>query len=471
MKTAAAPPGDLTIYDLVTYPSHAFGQTHPNRLGAVAALHGLPYAPCEQARVLEVGCGDGLNLIALAVAWPQGTFEGFDLAPSAVARGQAMIEALGLTNVRLAALDIRDAAPEPDAFDYVIAHGLYSWIPETVRDALMALIDRALTPSGVAFVSYNALPGGYLRIMARDMLLDGLQGVEDPEERLQRALAMLKSVVEEPGVDDFERTVMRTMCQRFLKYSPEALFHDDLADVFEPVYLKTFAAHAERHGLQFLGEAGLDLVRDGFDDGALSAVAAAQIGDFAAVRNFRQSLLVRAAARPARRLDPQNLRELYVSYRPQEGRSKELATLLDADSALERVHARVQQAWPDHLRLVDIPDAEQALAGLIELCVEGFVRPHAGPAPFAVDLGPKPCASPLVRLEIASGSGLVTTLAPFKLSLPDDVRQFIGLMDGTRSIDELASAAASLFDDGLTIDYRLERLASMALFSRWPIAD
>lgn len=466
MTTAAAPPGAPTIYDLVTYPSAAFGQTHPDRLGAVAAMHGLPYAPCEQARVLEVGCGDGLNLIALAVAWPQGTFEGFDLAPSAIARGQAMIEALGLTNVRLAALDIRDAAPEPDTFDYVIAHGLYSWIPETVRDALMALIDRALTLSGVAFVSYNALPGGYLRIMARDMLLDGLEGVDDPKQRLQRALAMLKGFVDERAVEDFGRTVMRTMCQRFLQNTPEALFHDELADVFEPVYLKTFVAHAARHGLQFLGEADLELARDGFDDGARSAVAAAQIGDFAAVRTFRQTLLVRAAARPARRLDPQNLRELYLSFRPQEGRSKELATLLDADSALERVHACAQRAWPDHLRFADIPDGEPALGGLFELCVKGFVRLHAGPAPFAVDPGPKPCASPLVRLEIASGSGLVTTLAPFKLHLPDDVRQFIGLMDGSRSIDELASAAASLFDDGLTIDYRLQRLASMALFPR-----
>lgn len=461
----------MTPYDLIPYPSGVFGQTHPDWLGAAAALHGLAFAAPERARVLEIGCGDGLNLIALAVAWPQAQFEGFDLAASAVARGRAMVEALGLGNVRLEILDIEDAAPAGEAFDYVIAQGVYSWVAGPVRDALFGLIRQSLAPAGVAFVSYNALPGGYVRRMVRDMLLDGLTGVEDPRLRMERALVLLRSLADSPISDDLGRTVMQSLCLRLLDRPPEAFFHDELSDVYEPVYLKDFAVHAERHDLQFLGEADFELALDGFDDGALGAVAAAQIGDFTDVRYYRQSLLVRDDARPARHFDPETLRGLYASHRMREDRLRELAPFLDADPALERVHQRVLRAWPARVRLGDIPDVTPALSGIFELCVEGFLLLHAGPQPFVLDPGLRPWASPLVRLQLASGSAAVATLSPANLALPDEnLRSFIALMDGSRSIAALASAAASLFDDGLTIDRRLEKLAGLALFPRWAIA-
>src|SRR5512141_2176499 len=98
-----------TSYDAVSYPGGVFSQTHPDRLATIAALYGFPAAPPERCRVLELGCGDGGNLIPMAYVLPESTFLGLDSAGSAVARGREQIAALGLTNVTLEHVDLLDA--------------------------------------------------------------------------------------------------------------------------------------------------------------------------------------------------------------------------------------------------------------------------------------------------------------------------------------------------------------------------
>jgi tRNA G46 methylase TrmB len=88
-------------YDTIQYPSLAFTHTHPDRLAAMAILHGLSPAPVENCRVLEIGCSDGGNLIPMAYAIPAAEFVGFDLAQAPIERGQARIRELGLKNARM----------------------------------------------------------------------------------------------------------------------------------------------------------------------------------------------------------------------------------------------------------------------------------------------------------------------------------------------------------------------------------
>jgi SAM-dependent methyltransferase len=145
-------------YDSVTYPSFSFIDTHPDRLASMAILHGLSPAPVERCRVLEIACNEGANLIPMAYAIPTSEFVGFDLARLPIERGQERIRELGLRNVRLFESNLLDAGTELGQFDYIIAHGLYAWVPEPVRDRLLALCGELLTPDGVAFVSYNAKP-------------------------------------------------------------------------------------------------------------------------------------------------------------------------------------------------------------------------------------------------------------------------------------------------------------------------
>jgi cyclopropane fatty-acyl-phospholipid synthase-like methyltransferase len=142
----------LTAYDQVPYPGHPFAQAHPDRLATVATLFGLRPADPAACRVLELGCGDGGNLVPMALALPDSAFCGVDLSPSAIDRAQALSDELGLVNVDLRAADLA-ALPDVGAFDYVIAHGVYSWIAPPARDALLAACRERLAPGGVAYVS------------------------------------------------------------------------------------------------------------------------------------------------------------------------------------------------------------------------------------------------------------------------------------------------------------------------------
>ena len=177
----------LTLYDAVPYAGHPFAQTHPDRLATLATLFGLKPAAPGRCRVLELGCGDAGNLAPMALALPETQFVGIDAAPGAIARGRALADAVGLPNLTLETVAIEDFEPDAGGFDYVIAHGVYSWLPAPARDRLLALCARALARSGVAYVSYNALPGGRLREALRDVLRFHTAEFEDPTERVGQA--------------------------------------------------------------------------------------------------------------------------------------------------------------------------------------------------------------------------------------------------------------------------------------------
>src|SRR5262245_39050357 len=150
---------DPYSYDEVPYASHPFAQTHPDRLATIATLFGMRPQAVEQCRVLELGCAAGGNLIPMAVTYPESHFVGVDLSGREIAEGQRAIETLRLKNIQLAQRDIRDLGDELGRFDYVICHGVYSWVSADVRDKILDLCARLLAPQGVAYVSYNTYPG------------------------------------------------------------------------------------------------------------------------------------------------------------------------------------------------------------------------------------------------------------------------------------------------------------------------
>ncbi|HWT53057.1 MAG TPA: class I SAM-dependent methyltransferase, partial [Caulobacter sp.] len=232
-----------TPYDEVAYPSRPFQQTHPARMALPAALLGLPFAPAATARVLEIGCGEGGNIIPLALSYPEASVVGFDLAETAIAKGRRLVETLDLRNIDLRTLDIAQADPATlGRFDYIIVHGVYSWVPEPVRQATLRLIRDCLTPDGLAFVSYNALPGCHVRLVLREMVLQHLRGVEGVEARLAAARAFLAFFVANAPDDDPTIVAIKAHARSMLDRDPHVLFHDELGSVFQPFYFHEFVA-------------------------------------------------------------------------------------------------------------------------------------------------------------------------------------------------------------------------------------
>src|SRR5262249_56994216 len=135
-----------TSYDEVPYESLPFAQTHPDRLASVATLFGMRPAPADRCRVLELGCARGGNLIPLALALPQGRFLGIDLSGRQVADGQKVVAALDLTNIELKQLSINEVDAGWGPFDYIICHGVYSWVPPAVQDKILEVCATNLAP-------------------------------------------------------------------------------------------------------------------------------------------------------------------------------------------------------------------------------------------------------------------------------------------------------------------------------------
>ena len=135
--------------------------------------------------MLEVGCNDGSNLIPMAVSLPAARFVGCDLSPRALDAGRRTIDALGLANITLVEGDLAALAPAHGEFDFIVAHGVYSWVPPDVRDALFALAAQRLARDGILYVSFNVLPGCRVRQAAWDVLHHHVDHIEDPRSRLR----------------------------------------------------------------------------------------------------------------------------------------------------------------------------------------------------------------------------------------------------------------------------------------------
>jgi SAM-dependent methyltransferase len=445
-------------YDAVPYPGHPFAQTHPDRLATLATLFGLAPPPVERCRVLEFGCGDGGNLIPMALALPRAQLLGVDAAEGAIARGRALIDALELPNVALEVRPIERFEPPPSVFDYVIAHGVYSWVSGSVRDRLLALCREALAEQGVAYVSYNALPGGRLREALRDMLLFHSAAFEEPGARVEQSRMFLEFLIEGWSERHEFGAIMRRHAERLLDRSDETLFHDELAGVNESLYFHQFAAHAERHGLQYLAEADFFEMQIG----TLSEPAATELLgvedplrreqylDFLKGRMFRQTLLCRAELMLDRTPRSAVLERMAVSSPARrrgdpggDGRTTfegPAGSTLTTDNplvieALERLERTWPAAlWVRELALRGASEANRKALGdaLLRCYAANLVQLHVHPPELAASPGERPEASPLARHQACSGE-LVTNLRHTSVRLEDELgRRLVTLLDGSR---------------------------------------
>ncbi|MBV9671485.1 MAG: class I SAM-dependent methyltransferase, partial [Verrucomicrobia bacterium] len=291
-----------TTYDKVLYPSGAYPQTHPRRTSTVAFLRGMQPERIDRCRVLELGCGAGGNLLPIAYDYPDSEFVGLDLAQRPIAAGRALATQLDLKNIQLESMDISDLSVSSfGTFDYIIAHGLYSWVAAPVRKRILEICRDLLRPQGIAYVSYNAYPGNHLRDLARGMMRYHVSRFETVADKVGQARVLLKFLAESELEQDCYADVLKLQFERSMKYMDEAFFHDDLSDVNQPFYFHEFMQEAGHYRLRFVGEAmPADLDPSKFRPGVLEKlhelaeadeIVREQYKDFLRGCAFRQTLL------------------------------------------------------------------------------------------------------------------------------------------------------------------------------------
>ncbi|OYX96544.1 MAG: hypothetical protein B7Y74_00925, partial [Novosphingobium sp. 35-62-5] len=441
-----------TPYDRVAYPTTIFTQTNPERLAVLARLAGLDPVPPEQSRILEIGGGNCVNLIAMAAMWPGCDAHGFDLSENAIARGQEIAGAAGLANVTLAVEDICEAHHRYAAgsFDYVIAHGVYAWVPDHVREATMRLAAHVLSDRGVAFISYNAMPGGHVRMIMREMLLDAIGEIDEPEQRIAAVRDFLEDYARARDDDEPLAKTLRQQAENMLLRPDAVLFHDELGPCFHPQRLLDVADVAHANGLIFLTDAGRNRQLDGFlpeggevpEDAEGAVLLAASRDDYASLRYFRQSLFVKQV--PDRTIDATRIADAWISTRVRrqdDGTFKHGEdVIVITDDALADGLAKVAAIYPHRVPLSSLTEDPALLRVILQLYTEWYVNLHPGPAVFPAKPGDRPCSGALVRGMLALGEATLCTLdhGVLKVEQPE-LRALLMAADGTRTVEEIAA--------------------------------
>jgi len=460
-------------YDETPYPSAPYPYSHCDHLAIVAKLFGIAARDATQCRVLEVGCADGANLIPMALALGGSRFVGIDLSERQIAAGRAVIARLELPNIELRRQDLTEFSAEGAAFDYIVAHGVFSWTSREVQTRLLDLIRSCLAPQGVAFVSYNVYPGWQQQKVLREWLLRATSGATSTAARLQQARRLM-SVLRNSLVrgTDEQRSLAATLA-RLESWSDSYLRHDLLEDHNEPQFFSDFASQVEDHGLRFFAEAdvasmvgaGLPTeLAEGVTRLGGSLVGREQLLDGLTNRAFRQSLLCRAECPARERLDDTVVRSAYVVSMLRsraspvngptrfEGRGGFAVDI--AEPAVAAALTQLQNVWPggmwfDDLRAFlsaqrSVNDAVEQLAQheqtLVNVLLAGFVERavelHSLAPAYVTAVSERPVASLLARLQ-AETSSLVTNLRHDVVQLEPAARRLIGHLDGLHTRDEL----------------------------------
>lgn len=487
MQDPTLPAAIAANYDAVAYDALPHPVTHPDHVAAVVTMFGLDAPPVATARVLEVGCSDGANLLPMAARLPDASFTGCDIAPGAIRAARDAAASLGLSNVALHEADLSTLAGGP--YDYIIAHGVYSWVPAPVRDALLALAQRTLSPGGILFTSYNTYPGGHIRRAAWEALRWHVRGLASRSSKLAAAREIAALLGVPAATHDAGDAAVRAEFQRIAREPDSALFHDTLAEPNEPVWFHAFAAHAGRHGLTYVAEALPSMMAGGGLApqvreflASQDRLAREQYLDFARVRRFRQSLLCRTGHGGDFELSATRLAGLHASASLPLLRAASEARWPAAPGPdaprLRRLLETLVDAAPAALAMADLlarltspPRADggrSAEAIVLDGWISGFVQLHACPPRPAVAAASRPRAWGVARWQAARRTG-VTNLRHETVRLEDAfARTLLTLCDGVRDRDSLARASGAGTDPSsrTRVDETLAMLARYALLER-----
>jgi methyltransferase-like protein/protein-L-isoaspartate O-methyltransferase len=466
-------------YDAIPYPTSPFRQTRPERLAAIAKLFGLEVPPAENCRVLELGCSMGGNLIVMAHDHPGSRFLGIDASSRQIAEGWKTIDALGLKNIQLRHQDILEVGEDIGQFDYIVSHGVYSWVPPAVQTRMLEIVQRALAPNGVAYISYNTYPGWHIRGVVRDMMFYRGTQFADPQAGLAQAKALVEFVAQSSqGSDTPYQRLLQSELKHLGQMEDYYLQHEHLEEHNLPLYFHEFAHRLAVNGLQYLGDADFStMVSTNFSPevaktlqglGAHDIVQMEQYMDFVRCRYFRKTLVCRSSVRLNRTLTPSVVKDLLFASDaapPSADWSLDPAQTVSFESpGGHRISCRspltkaalraLKLEWPMPVAFAELLERAKR-----EAASEGFPAPDDGaedfragevftgmaagviewrltPVAFTTSVGETPATTPLARLQAGQGYR-ATNLRGELVTLDEIHRQALKLLDGRRTRAEL----------------------------------
>jgi methyltransferase-like protein/SAM-dependent methyltransferase len=515
-------------YDAVPYPSHAFAVSHPDQMYTMARMFKLEAAIPDNASVLELGCASGGNIIPVALQMRNARVVGVDLSGHQIAEGQARVEKLGLKNIKLLAQDFQSIDESFGQFDYIICHGVFSWVPEEAQRRILEVCRERLTENGVAYISYNANPGWFMRGMIREMMLYHVAKIDEPRIKIKQARALLAFLVHSTeGQTTPYASILKSELDLLARQPDSYLFHDHLEANNRPMFFYQFLELAHQQQLQFVSEAHLpSMITSNLPPKAAEALTnltndihqRGQYTDFVTNRTFRQTLLCRAGRMLDRQLDPARIEagNFAGNFRlPDPAQMNDLSattevafetatkqTIKSSGPGFKAMLFTLLEAWPQALSIdqisarvevkvavlaasgnaVPMPSKREMAGYLLQLVARGDIELRLLPDRFANLISDRPMVSPLSRIEAQSGT-MITSQRHNMFKVDELTRLVLAQLDGQKTRDNLVDLLEKMVAEGLlnvkgpgdrpidmrlvhgvTIDKMLDSLRSQAVF-------
>lgn len=491
----------------------------PIQLRAAAHLYGIETVPLAEARVLELGCGLGDNLLPFALAWPTAQVVGIDANASDIAVARAAAQRLGATNVQFHVMDEVDLGAGLQ-FDYIVLHQTYGSVPDELGQALLALCKQWLSPLGVAFVSYHTLPGWKGRDVLRDAMQFAGHAATGMAESIAEARTMLTLLNECATVDGRHTGSLAPILEYARGLSDDELVTEFLQDPAPTAsYFIEFANGVLQHGLMHIGDAepqqempqtfGRNVALFSSLKGlGQTAAVRQQYLDFAVGRRFRQSMLVHEdrghqclTSPDLTRLESLRFAGMFRQHRPAPGQPLRRRTfsnqdghsLVSEDRHVAAVIAALTAAWPASCSMKDLIDAmperpwektdvlQTAVRKALEVMLRaGVLRIAHDAVSYDRDEGARMDLLPHLRqvLQNHPDGGTIDTWtlwhAPVQIALSHEEVSYL-LRDGLDLTVEIALAAksgqpAAAPAAGVDVGGLAERLRERGLLSASPQA-
>lgn len=469
-------------YDAVPYGGGAIAGTRPDYIAAAARLRGLTTPDVNRCRVLDIGCATGGNLLSMAITSPESTFVGIDLSPRQIDSARAAARAIGVDNVRFESMSVADVDQNFGTFDYIVSHGVYSWVPPEIQHAILKVCSRNLVADGIAYISYNTYPGWHARALVREMMLFHDRPELSPSERVQRARDLLESVAKSvPKSDEVYAAVLQSEIHLLSDASESYFMHEELESENHPIYFIDFARRAAAVGLQYVTEATPSLIdaqlspelREKLHSWSSDNLQYEQYFDYVRNRTFRRSLLCHAGRTMEKEPTPARVPEMvararcYVDHDAPESKQPGVEVFRTSEGvAATMAHPLVKAAL--HVLIESRPAglAFDALAERTQAHMDGkgfsrevladamlscamvrLVDLTMAPSPCSARLSQQPVANPLATFEARTESR-VTSLLHATVELSPFDRFVLRQLDGTHDADAVINEVMNAMSRG-----------------------
>ena len=498
-----------TSYNDIPYMGRVHAQTHIERMALSARVFGIDAVPLETARVLELGCGDGSNIVNMAINLPEATFVGIDGSEVHIERGRAMADHAGASNVRLEAMDITQIQDQFGTFDYIICHGVFSWVPETVREHILRICREQMSPLGIGYISYNAYPAWKQHEMLRDMMRFHAFRMDDPKEQILQARALVQFLGEHipDPVGNAYGQFIASQVDFISGLTQEYLYHEYLEAHNQPYWFYEFIKLLDKNALQYLGDTDLssminlhwpDETRELLNHISPTQYELEQYMDMLRCRRFRCSLFVHHAREVTRSIEPKLFKDFYYSYKAcdkwstpepkstveaiqeedtessdaqtEPTTSKDIIAALptvaehnDTQSIIQvALFQHLHDMWPKRVHFDDLMTLassvkgeplseleELSLAELLQtLYLKEVIHAHLYCPSVVNDIPTHPHLNGVARYQATYQEVISTQLHDMVIVRDEWVREMVTLMDGTRTLDEIAKALYAKMTSG-----------------------